>query len=127
MASRTKKTRGEAPTVEELQKQVKTLQKRLNDIDNDLDSFDKLTRTMENDIMEIRGSKFQGDLIEKIDVIETIYGEAVEYNNEKVRRKTIIATDADIRRILVEKGVITRDDLHQFYLKDEFKRKPPKE
>ena len=121
MASKSKK--GE-PTIEGLQKQIKDLKKRLDTIDRDLDSFDKLTHSLENDIVDIRGSKFEGDILDKIDVVEAIYGEAVEFNVAGARRKTLKAIDPDIRHILVDKGVITHDDLHQFYLKDEFKRKP---
>ena len=108
--------------MDDLQEQITTLHKRLNSIDADLDSFDKLTHRLEVDVDDIRGSKFEGDVLEKIEVVEAIYGEAVEYNSMGVRRKTLIATDPDIRKILVKKGVITHDDLHQFYLKDEFKR-----
>ena len=47
----------EKVTLYELHKQVKAMLKRLNQMDADLDAFDKLTVEMNGEIQEARASK----------------------------------------------------------------------
>ena len=125
MASKDKKTK---VTMSELQDQIKALHKRVNMIDNDLDTFDKLTLELHTEVESLKGTKDIADLLEKIDVIETIYGEAHEYarggrGRKKRPSKSPECVDKILRRLLVRKKLIGSGDLTYEYLKPEFRTK----
>ncbi len=125
-----RKEKKEEVTPSELQKQIKALVKRLNRMDADLDAFDRLTVEMNGEIQEARASKEVKDLLEKIDVVESIYGEANASANSRRGPKRKASTikdyekvDVRLRRILVRKGIIDSGDISYEYLKEEFRPK----